>query len=119
MRGSQVRLSEYFTATMTGNTTEDAFGTVTGTDESFNFFGHVSEMKSDRLDDQGKRRDRRHIKVIARADDVTDITIKHRLTYAGETREYVATDIYEADFEDRQIESKFKSYKTIEAKYVR
>ena len=118
MRGAQKRLSEYFTATMTGTTTEDAFGTVTGVNESFNFFGNVSEMKSDRLDDDGKRRDRRHIKVIARADDVTDLTIKHRLTYAGETREYVVTDIYEADFEDRDITSKFKSYKTIEAKYI-
>ena len=119
MRGSQIRLSEYFTATMTGTTREDAFGTVTGTDESFNFFGNVSEMKSDRLDDAGKRRDRRHIKVIARADDVTNITIKHRLTYAGETREYVVTDIYESNFEDRNITSKFKSYKTIEAKYIK
>ena len=118
MRGAQMRLSEYFTATMTGTTSEDAFGTITGTNESFNFWGHVSEMKSERLDDAGKRRDRRHIKVIARADDVTNITIKHRLTYDGETRVYVVTDIYEANLEDRDITSKFKSYKTIEAKYI-
>ena len=41
------------------------------------------------------------------------------ISWDGEAREYQITDIYEADFQDRGITSKFKSYKTIIAKYIR
>ena len=112
-----IRLSEYFTASGGGTSTEDAFGSINVSPVTFNFWGNVSENKSNRIVQEGRRYDVRSIKVIARADDIEDLTIDHTLTFEGESNTYVVTDIYEAEYHDRGIESAFKSYKTILATY--
>ena len=112
-----VRLSEYFTASGAGTYTEGEFGNISASPVTFNFWGNISETKSNRLVEEGRRYDVRTIKVIARSGDVEDLTIDHTLTFEGEDNTYLVTDIYEAGFHDRGIESAFKSYKTILATY--
>ena len=110
MRGAQIRMSEYFTASGGGTVTEGEFGTNTITPVTFNFWGNVDDEKSDRVLDNGKRYDEVKLTVIARADDVQNLTIDHTITMEGDDRTYVVTDIHGSDLKDRGISSSFKSY---------
>ncbi len=119
MRGSQVRLSELLTATVP-SFAYDAEGYINqSAAPTFQFYGNVSEMRSNSsVAEFTERRDERIIKVIARSGDVDTLTIDSVLTIEGVDRRYIIEDMYESEFKDRGIESRFKSYKEIIAKYI-
>ncbi len=113
-----VRLSELVTATVT-TMAEDDFGTRVSTiAATFQFYANVREKQSNRLADDGKRRNVQMIEIIARSSDIAALSIDNKLRIDGVDRNYIVMDIFGADLQDRGIDSPFKSYSKIIAKYT-
>ena len=92
----------FVTATLTTSVnSEDEFGNRTSTTDptaTLTFWAKVRDKKSDRLVDDGKRRNRRLKELMVDTRDIEDLTIDHKLTIDDRTQRYIVTDIYEHEF---------------------
>lgn len=69
-----------------------------GTTSVVEFYGQVTDMKSDPTVGGGKRRDEQMIHIECNSEDITDLTINHSLQIDGRTETYQVVDIHDTDF---------------------
>lgn len=89
-----------FTRTNTENN-EDEFGNRTSAivaGDTIEFWCDVKDQKSNRVVDDGKRRNKRVLELMADSRDVDNLTIDHKGTIDGGATRYVVVDMFEHEF---------------------
>ncbi len=87
-------------AVFTLNTlSEDEFGTASSQVAStIEFWCAVKDARSNRIVDDGKRRNKTTYELMCDSRDVEELTVNHKGTIDGLPQRYVVTDMYEDDF---------------------